>query len=60
MLKKDYRGVKKLCKGPGGWKCPCCNPFGRSPANMKPQARRLLRRVKKQEFNKELHKLNEG
>lgn len=47
-LKKDYLGTHKLNAGPGGWRCPCCNPYGRSPRKMKAQAHRLLRRVSKQ------------
>lgn len=30
--------------GPGGFKCVCCNPFGRD----RKRARRMLRRVSKQ------------
>lgn len=47
-LKKDYRSVKKLNAGPGGWRCGCCNPMGCSPRKMKVRARRMLRHVSKQ------------
>lgn len=47
-LKRNYRGVKKLSGGPGGWHCPCCNPYDCAPRNMKRKARRLVRRTSKQ------------
>mgnify|MGYP006931609950 CR=1 FL=1 len=49
-LKRDYVKVQcgKMRDGPGGWQCPCCNPFGCSPRKMKPLARRRLRRNRKQ------------
>ena len=50
MLKSDYRGIKKLNRGPGGWKCPCCNPFDRHPRNMKHKAHRLARHVRKNDL----------
>lgn len=50
-LKKDYKHVKKLNAGPGGWHCPCCNPMGCSSRKMKVRARRMLRRVTKQNTN---------
>lgn len=53
-IKTIYKGVKKLNHGPGGIGCPCCNTFGCCPQKMKPRSRRLARRVKKQELNKEL------
>jgi len=48
-LKRDYtKGpCKKLCGGPGGWQCQCCNPYFCSPRKMKVQARRRLRHVGK-------------
>lgn len=46
-LKKDYIGTKKLCAGPAGWRCPCCNPFGCAPRRMKARARRMVRRAAK-------------
>jgi len=45
---KASRTVGKMSGGPGGWQCPCCNPFGCSVRKMKPLARRRLRRVSKQ------------
>ena len=48
-LKKSYLKHKKLRSGPGGWGCPCCNPYSCSPRRMKKLARRLVRRVSKQE-----------
>lgn len=52
-MKKDYREHKKLQGGPGGWRCACCNPYGRSPRKMKANARRLVRRVTKQKIQVE-------
>jgi hypothetical protein len=34
--------------GPGGLGCPCCNPYGCHPRNMKHYVRRVLRRKNKQ------------
>jgi hypothetical protein len=53
-IKAVYKGVKKLVTGPGGIGCPCCNPYGVCPNKMKVPSRRLTRRVKKQEFRKEV------
>lgn len=44
-LKKDYKGKSKLEDGHGGWRCPCCNPYGCSPRKMKHKARRRMRRT---------------
>lgn len=52
-LKKDYLDIKKLNAGPGGWLCPCCNPYHCSPNKMKKLARRRLRHLKKQNLSKE-------
>lgn len=52
-LKKNYRSSKKLNGGPGGWDCPCCNNYGCLARHMKARARRLVRRVAKQELRKE-------
>ena len=46
-LSKDYRGIAKLNGGPGGWRCPCCNPYRCAPCRMKAKAHRLARRVGK-------------
>lgn len=48
-LKKDYKSKGKLNGGPGGWRCPCCNPYHTSPRKMKAKARRRLRRTTKGE-----------
>lgn len=53
-IKSVYKGVKKLVHGPGGMWCLCCNKYGCHPRNMKVPSRRLTRRVKKQEFQKEV------
>jgi hypothetical protein len=52
--KKDYAECKKLGNSPSsaGWKCPCCNPYGKQPRKMKKEAHRLLRRVVKQKDDK--------
>jgi len=34
--------------GPGGWHCPCCNPWRTSVRKMKTLARRKVRRAMKQ------------
>jgi len=52
-LKKDYKGINKLKGGPGGWHCPCCNPYHCHPRNMKRKASRLARRKRKQNLSKE-------
>ena len=46
-LAKEYFGKGKLQAGPGGWGCPCCNPYGCHPRNMKHLARRHVRRKSK-------------
>lgn len=47
-LKKDYLGKSpKLERGPGGWRCLCCNPYRCQPRRMKARAHRLLRRIEK-------------
>ena len=52
-LNKSYRcNSGKLCGGPGGWKCNCCNPYGGSNKG-KAKARRIVRRKSKLEINKE-------
>lgn len=38
---------KKLLNGPGGHRCPCCNPFGKHPRKSKKLASRHARRVSK-------------
>jgi hypothetical protein len=43
----------KLKGGPGGWDCPCCNPFYCSPRKMKALARRLARRKLRIDLHKE-------
>ena len=49
MKVKEYtEASEKLHGGPGGWYCPCCNPFHCNPRNMKAKARRIVRRVNKQ------------
>lgn len=55
----EYKEISTLHSGPGGIKCNCCNPYGVSPQKMKPLSRRLTRRVKKQQFQKELRNLQE-
>lgn len=50
-LKQEYKAIHKLRAGPGGWYCPCCNPYGRHPRNMKHLAHRLVRRKSKQKVN---------
>lgn len=58
-IKSEYKEMRKLQhKGPGGLKCSCCNPYGESPRFMKPKSRRLTRRVKKQQFKKEMDNLS--
>jgi hypothetical protein len=52
-LKKTYRSHKKLNAGPGGWGCPCCNPYRCHPRRMKSKARRFVRRVEKARLTKE-------
>lgn len=44
----------KLLDGPGGWRCPCCNPYERSPRRMKALARRRIRRCSKAILRKDL------
>lgn len=51
----EYIGYKKLRAGPGGIKCPCCNPFHCHPRKSKPVMRRHKRRVDKQRLAKELN-----
>ena len=53
-LKRDYRypSGHKLTDGYGSWHCPCCNPFGCSPRKMKKKARRIVRRMVKQEIRR--------
>lgn len=43
----EAREVNKVSDGPGGWKCPCCNP-GISKA----KTRRMVRRVIKHKTTK--------
>lgn len=43
-LARHYDGHPKLNGGPGGWKCPCCNPFRCAPRRMKAKAHRFIRR----------------
>ena len=50
-LAKDYR-CKKMNAGPGGWGCPCCNPFNKGPRRMKVLARRYVRHVAKSAIRK--------
>lgn len=38
----EAREVNKLSDGPGGWKCPCCNP-----RITKAKTRRIVRHVVK-------------
>lgn len=47
-LNAVYRPVAKLNAGPGGWKCPCCNPYRRPARRMKALAHRIVRRKGKQ------------
>lgn len=47
-LKKDYYGHDKTQIGPGGLKCPCCNPGVAGTRKFKHASRRLLRRISKQ------------
>lgn len=42
------REISRLRSGPGGIGCPCCNPYGCHPRNMKHRARRLVRRKTRQ------------
>jgi hypothetical protein len=52
--KKEMGKVSKsLLGGPAGWHCKCCNPYKCHPRKMKPLARRLYRRVSKQNFEKD-------
>lgn len=39
--------------GPGGFRCPCCNPYGMSPRKSKKLDNRYLRRKLKQNIEKE-------
>lgn len=55
-LARNYRGVKTLRPGPGGWYCHCCNPYSMSPRRMKPLARRLARRVAKHRLDERMRK----
>jgi hypothetical protein len=52
-MKNEIKGIKKLNAGPGGWGCPCCNPFGCSPRKMKHKARRMIRHINKQNLRNE-------
>lgn len=45
---RQYAG--KAVSGPKGWYCPCCNPFGCHPRNMKKKIRRSARRRFRQEI----------
>lgn len=49
---KTYHEFGKLRGGPGGLRCPCCNPYGCSPRKMKPKARRFVRRKLKEDIKK--------
>jgi hypothetical protein len=52
-MKSETIGIKKLNAGPGGWHCPCCNPFHCHPRKMKAKARRMVRHINKQNLRKE-------
>lgn len=54
-LKSQYRKpyLAKLADGAGGWHCPCCNKYRCSANKMKKRARRMVRRVERQNLNKE-------
>lgn len=43
-----------LNAGPGGWFCPCCNPYGMHPRKGKPLAARLVRRNMKNQLRNNL------
>ena len=48
MNERDQAKVSsKLHYGPGGVACQCCNPYNCHPRKMKKLARRLVRRVEK-------------
>lgn len=51
-LKRDYirTTTGKMTSGPGGWHCPCCNPYSCEVRKMKRKARRRIRRTAKQKF----------
>lgn len=51
-LSKDYRSIAKLHGGPGGWYCACCNPYRCHPRKMKRAARRMTRRISRQQVRK--------
>lgn len=59
-LKRDYLGISKLYEGYGGWRCPCCNPYGTSPRRMKVRARRLARHIAKRKWQAEAHNWDGG
>ena len=44
-----------LTVGPGGWKCPCCNPYYKTPRKAKPLSHRATRRHMKQELHQEVN-----
>lgn len=54
MKEKEYTENAKLNAGPGGWKCPCCNPYGVPTRKMRKLAHRRIRRTKKNLLKKEL------
>jgi hypothetical protein len=53
-MKKCYLEISSLRAGPGGWRCPCCNPYNTSPRRMKRKARRHVRRNNRQMLHKEI------
>ncbi len=53
-MRSETIGIKKLNGGPGGWRCPCCNPMGCSPRKMKAKARRMTRHINKQNLRSEV------
>jgi hypothetical protein len=53
-MRNEVIGIAKLRGGPGGWKCPCCNPMNCSPRNMKHLARRMVRHITKQRMAKDI------